>query len=50
MPTGFVVLKNGVDASDEEISKELILLVRQEIGAVASFKEVYVVPRLPKTR
>jgi propionyl-CoA synthetase len=50
MPTGFVVLKNGIEASDEKISKELILLVRQEIGAVASFKEVYIVPRLPKTR
>jgi propionyl-CoA synthetase len=50
MPTGFVVLKNGVDASKEQISKELILMVREEIGAVASFKEVYVVPRLPKTR
>ncbi len=50
MPTGFVILKNGIDMSDEEISKELIALVRQEIGAVASFKEVYVVPRLPKTR
>ncbi len=50
MPTGFVVLKNGVEASNDEISKELILLVRQEIGAVASFKEVYIVPRLPKTR
>lgn len=50
MPTGFVILKNGIDMSEEEISKELIALVRQEIGAVASFKEVYVVPRLPKTR
>ena len=50
MPTGFVVLKNGVDKTDNKISKELILLVRQEIGAVASFKEVYIVPRLPKTR
>ncbi len=50
MPTGFVVLKNGIEASDDEIKKELILLVRQEIGAVASFKEVHIVPRLPKTR
>ena len=50
MPTGFVVLKNGVESSDEDISKELIQLVRAEIGAVASFKEVYIVPRLPKTR
>ena len=50
MPTGFVVLKNGIETSDEEISKELIALVREKIGAVAVFKEVYVVPRLPKTR
>ncbi len=50
MPTSFVILKNGIDSSEEEISKELIALVRQEIGAVASFKEVHVVPRLPKTR
>ncbi|WP_299877668.1 propionyl-CoA synthetase [uncultured Cocleimonas sp.] len=50
MPTGFVVLKNGITMSDEDITKELITLVRQEIGAVASFKEVHVVPRLPKTR
>lgn len=50
MPTGFVVLKNGVEISDEDVSKELIQRVRNDIGAVASFKEVYVVPRLPKTR
>jgi len=50
MPTGFVVLKNGVETTEEQISKELILMVREEIGAVASFKEVYIVPRLPKTR
>ena len=50
MPTGFVVLKNGIETSEEQISKELILMVREEIGAVASFKEVYVVSRLPKTR
>ena len=50
MPTGFVILKNGIEMSDEEISLELVALVRKEIGAVASFKEVYVVPRLPKTR
>jgi propionyl-CoA synthetase len=50
MPTGFVVLKNGVEEDKEQISKELIQMVREDIGAVASFKEVYIVPRLPKTR
>ena len=50
MPSGFVVLKNGIESSEESICKELILMVREEIGAVASFKEVYIVSRLPKTR
>jgi len=50
MPTGFVILKNDIETSEADICQELILMVREEIGAVASFKEVYVVPRLPKTR
>ena len=50
IPTGFVVLKNGIETSDDEIISELIALMREKIGAVAVFKEVYVVPRLPKTR
>lgn len=50
MPVGFVVLKNGVIAPEQQIIDELIQLVRNEIGAVASFKESYIVSRLPKTR
>ena len=50
MPVGFVVLKNGVEAPEQQIIDELIQLVRDEIGAVASFKEAYIVSRLPKTR
>lgn len=50
MPVGFVVLKNGVIAPEQQIIDELIQLVRGEIGAVASFKEAYIVSRLPKTR
>ena len=50
MPVGFVVLKNGVIAPEQQIIDELIQLVRDEIGAVASFKEAYIVSRLPKTR
>ena len=50
MPTGFVILKNDINSSDEEVIEQLIALVREEIGAVASFKEVHIVPRLPKTR
>ena len=50
MPVGFVVLKNGVEKSEPQIIQELIQLVRSEIGAVAAFKQAYIVSRLPKTR
>jgi propionyl-CoA synthetase len=48
VPRGFVVLKAG--ASAEGLADELVKLVRDEIGAVACFKLVDVVPALPKTR
>ncbi|MGQ9507943.1 MAG: propionyl-CoA synthetase [Thermodesulfobacteriota bacterium] len=50
LPLGFVVLKSNVNRNHGEIKKELIQMVRDQIGAVASFKEVVIVPRLPKTR
>ncbi|MBD3610115.1 MAG: propionyl-CoA synthetase [Gammaproteobacteria bacterium] len=50
VPMGFVVLKSGIDTEHDTIIKELIELVRQDIGPVASFKEVEIVKRLPKTR
>ncbi len=50
LPVGFVVLKAGVNRDPAEIKKELVGMVRDQIGAVAAFKEAVVVPRLPKTR
>jgi len=50
IPLGLVVLKRGVDRAEEEIVVELIRLVREKIGPVASFKVATVVNRLPKTR
>ena len=50
VPLGLVVLKLGVARSQEEIVAELIHLVREKIGPVASFKVATVVNRLPKTR
>ncbi|GGG50967.1 acetate--CoA ligase [Bizionia arctica] len=49
-PLGLVVLKAEVSQSDETIQKEIIKDVRREIGAVASFRDVLIVQRLPKTR
>ena len=50
VPRGFVVLKAGVDRPEEELRAELVAIVRERIGAVASLREVAVVKGLPKTR
>lgn len=50
MPLGFMVLKAGVERADEEIVKDVVKLVREQIGPVAAFKTATVVKRLPKTR
>jgi propionyl-CoA synthetase len=50
VPCGFVVLKAGVNRPPAEIEKELIALVREKIGPVASFRLAITVSRLPKTR
>lgn len=49
-PLGLVVLKSGEIVDEKTIQKEIIKDVRREIGAVASFREVLIVQRLPKTR
>ncbi|MDO0975142.1 propionyl-CoA synthetase [Mycolicibacterium frederiksbergense] len=48
VPRGLVVLKSGF--SPDGVADELIDAVRNDIGAVASFKLVDVVAALPKTR
>lgn len=50
LPMGFVVLKNADGVNPDEVVDEVIALVRQDIGAVAAFKQALVVARLPKTR
>jgi propionyl-CoA synthetase len=50
VPRGFVVVKNGADVDEPRLRDELVRAVRAQIGPVAAFKEVAVVPALPKTR
>lgn len=50
LPVGFLVLKSGVDRTDEDIVAEVVQLVRSQIGPVAAFKQAAVIERLPKTR
>ncbi len=46
----FVVLKQGITETDEVIRKELVQLIRDRIGAIATPKILRVVASLPKTR
>jgi propionyl-CoA synthetase len=50
VPLGLVVLKAGHPRAGLEIVTELVALVRDRIGPVASFKLAMLVRRLPKTR
>ena len=50
LPLGLVVLKSGVGRPDAQVLQELVERVRQHIGAVAAFRHVAIVARLPKTR
>jgi propionyl-CoA synthetase len=50
IPVGFAVTKAGVTRAEAEITRELVEMVRDRIGPVASFKVVTLVKRLPKTR
>ena len=49
-PLGLVLLKDGVQIDEEQLRAELVQRVRDQIGAVASFRDAIVVQRLPKTR
>ncbi len=50
VPLGLVVIKNGVEAGDDQLSKELKHKIRNDIGAIASLKDLLIIDRLPKTR
>jgi propionyl-CoA synthetase len=50
VPVGLVVLKDGQAIGEAALEKELVAAVRARIGALACFRQVLVVNRLPKTR
>jgi len=47
---GLVVLKAGVEIDPETLRQQLVDAVRRDIGPVAAFRDVDIVPALPKTR
>jgi len=50
VPVGFVVLKDGIEISQDQMQEELTAIIRREIGAVAYFRQSGIVKHLPKTR
>jgi propionyl-CoA synthetase len=50
LPVGFLVLNAGAGRAEPEVVKEVVQMVRDQIGPVAAFKAATVVKRLPKTR
>lgn len=50
IPVGLLVLNAGVERAAEDVEREVIAMVREQIGPVACFKRAVVVKRLPKTR
>ena len=50
VPLGLLVLNVGVNRENDEIADEVVVMVKDTIGPVASFKIATVVQRLPKTR
>ncbi|WP_454852861.1 propionyl-CoA synthetase [Rhizobium binxianense] len=50
VPCGFLVLKRNVSRETAAIESEVVKMIRDTIGPVASFKTAIAVNRLPKTR
>lgn len=50
LPRAFVVLKAGAEIEPDALQREIVQAVREQIGPVAAFRDVVVVPALPKTR
>lgn len=50
IPLAFVVIKSGIEMEHFQLEHEVVQLVREKIGAVASLRNVVIVQRLPKTR
>lgn len=50
VPLALVVAKSGEDIEHFQLQHEIVKLVREQIGAVASLRDVVMVQRLPKTR
>ena len=49
-PFGLIIPASGIEYNEEELKKEIVAKVRQDIGAFARLGGLIIVGRLPKTR
>jgi propionyl-CoA synthetase len=49
-PMGLVVLKSAVSVDEAELHRQLVGLIRDNIGAIACYRDTVILARLPKTR
>ncbi len=50
IPVGLVIVKDGVNVEPGDLEVELVQMMRKSVGALANFKRIVIVNRLPKTR
>lgn len=50
IPSGIVVLKDGVHIDEKQLEAELVHMIRETIGHIACMREVKIARALPKTR
>ncbi len=50
VPLGLVLVTDGANIDPADLQRELVAMVREQVGAFANFKRAVVVKRLPKTR
>jgi len=46
----FVVLKQGIKKSEEDLIREIVKIIRTGVGPIATPEQIYFVSKLPKTR
>jgi acyl-coenzyme A synthetase/AMP-(fatty) acid ligase len=49
-PIALVLLKDGAQIEEQKLEEDLVHIIRDNIGAIACFKNAAIVKRLPKTR
>jgi len=50
VPIALAVKKDGASIDEAALEKDVVAMVRAQVGALANFKQLIVVKRLPKTR